>query len=265
MRPNPYVAVTGIGSAGHFLAIDKRPLGSYDLMIGVLLCSRTLRGVESSPRHVLLEEARAIAAMPRLCGVKLAAHYNINAEYKNEKDVRQDVELICELGFDAIQFNIGDKEMLKLASSIILDRQMSARLFPRPIFQVNGTLMRELGASNPYEVLPFVNAIWPDSPSQDKGAYVLMDLSGGKGVQMSVENAIKFVMESMAYDNLRVGLAGGISPDSVKSVLAGSSKSALLPRVSVDIETNARSKNDEFDVGLANSYIANARSVIVGK
>lgn len=169
-------------------------------------------------------------------GTVSIAHYC--AKTATADKIREDVAVIARSPVSGIQFNISDPDRLDVAVGAAA-RADSLKTF---IFQMNKPMRRALGDKPVLDLFSNLRCA--------RDCHVLLDMSGGKGDPLDIDDAIAIQQIAADYE-LLFGVAGGLSTENVDSVF-----SALGSRVSVDAESRLRNDDDTFCPRKTSNFLA---------
>lgn len=221
------------------------------LMVGVLASSKTLNNQKST---------KYFGRYPRLKDIKdifinnenMLKLIHFNSKSNNHQDYLDELYLITESvgkNFDGFQLNN------KWPNHKIITEYK--RKYPNKVFvlQVGGRAYKAVQCSPELmteKVSTYSNLV----------DYVLVDPSGGKGIAFNVEE-IKKCLNSLNKINkpFRVGVAGGLGPETVENLLNPLIKN--YPGICIDAEGQLRNKvDDSLDIDKCKKYLELAYKLI---
>ncbi len=248
-RPRRYVGITGFMHAQEVQeavrTFAEAAGEDADLMVGVLVSRKTLDGLPPGQpgRYPPVAEVPGIFATAQTPPCLRLIHYN-----SREPDVAGQLARLSSAAganADGFQLNIAwpDPDDLR--------RVPACRL----VLQVGGQAMKEAGGT-PEGVVRRL------APYEGIVTDVLVDPSGGRGLALDVDAASRFVETiAHAYPALGIGVAGGLSADTIADV------APLLrrfPFLSVDAEGRLRDADDRLDLAKATAYVQCAAAAMRG-
>jgi phosphoribosylanthranilate isomerase len=226
-----YVSVTGITTAAQLAAVSVPAIDSHDVFLGWLVSTHSADGPVRLPRYASPEE---IASRQDAVSI---AHYC--AKTATSERIASDVAAISRSqSVRGFQFNISSPERLRIATKV-------AAAFPRIktfIFQMNKAMRLSLGDKGTLDLF--------DSLQYGKECHVLFDMSGGKGLPLSIDDAVA-AREIASKYGMAFGVAGGLSSGNVGNVFA-----AMGSGISVDAESSVRNEDDTLCQEATNGFLA---------
>lgn len=211
MHSPPYIGITGITLPSEVAwlqevldSLQERWPADYRFMNGVLLSRKTLVGEPASDpkQYPLLDEvASLLPSDPRFYNV---AHFNSRDPRLCDQLMYLDEK--AGLNLHAIQVNMPWPEVSEL-------ERYRARDGKRIILQIGKDAFAQIDHRPEwlaYRLAPYVGAV----------DHALIDLSGGEGVNIDPEFACRAVeaIADFTHSGIRVGVAGGLSEETVGSV-----------------------------------------------
>lgn len=237
LRTTKYVCVTGFARSSDPEKVRFPRFADRLVFGGVLMSPKTFHP-EGHPkaRYPDLGSVQMINLMLRDKGVLPIAHYHLARDIR-ASDVMVHLEYFQNANFHGVQFNTSNMDLLKVAA-----RYLGALT---PIFQINRSTMKGFSGvfDGERESIQAACTFFEALRYMFKTAHVLFDLSGGHGKKIDLGRAMTF-LEVMAKDfsNLHPGIAGGLSPENLRSTLGALG----VNDVSVDVESKVRSASDEL-------------------
>lgn len=208
------------------------------LQIGILVSSKSLRGMPTSNRYPKIAD---IPAIIRACGkVSKFIHYNGSMIFATTETQKQDLEKVLEIAptINGIQLNIeypsyGLVQWLRLSNRKEL------------IIQVRDYESSFLNREDK-EVLPYYLS------SSFMRLNFLLDSSKGSGGKCDaslLDNVIQQTIQQ--YPDVRLGIAGGLSADYLPDLQPSTRKLISF----VDAESGLRDENDHINTDKVLAYI----------
>ncbi len=231
-----YICVTGFAHPSEPHEVRFPEFKDRHVFGGVLVAPRTF-SPEGHPkaRYPSMDHIPHINRAIRDRGALPIAHYHIPRDIR-AADVMVHLEYFQNALFHGVQFNTSNLEVLKVAA-----RYCGALV---PIFQINRTVLKAFSqtfVSGDTEVIQGVLTFFEALRYLFKQAHVLFDLSGGHGKEIDLGRAVKFLgVMATDFSKLRPGIAGGLSPENLRSTL----EALGTNDVSVDIESKVRTEHD---------------------
>jgi phosphoribosylanthranilate isomerase len=247
MGEYPYIGVTGIITPDEakklvflFKIYQEKFTLNHRLMLGVLVGQKTLKfGQHPRKRYPALEDVpKILESVKDQCFAVI--HYNTrNPHFSEELDQLFKFQEMYDRGLiQGVQLNISrpnPSEVSRLNSlypdiSIILQYNKSFR--------------------NRYEHTQVIKDF-------SVARYILIDLSGGRGIELDVSIAVNLYYEFCVYSKWGVGFAGGLNSE---NTLAKVSRLVALTRTtnfSIDAESGLRT-DDALDFRKVKKYISGA-------
>lgn len=231
-----YICVTGFAHPLEPHEVRFPEFQDRHIFGGVLVKPKTFsHGGPPKGRYPSMDHIPHINRALRERGALPIAHYHIPRDIR-AADVMVHLEYFQNALFHGVQFNTSNMEVLKVAA-----RYTGALV---PIFQINRTVIKAFSqtfVTGDTEVLQGVLVFFEALRYLFKQAHVLFDLSGGHGKDINLGRAATFlgVMQT-DFSDLHPGIAGGLSPENLRSTLEALGTS----NVSVDVESKVRTEQD---------------------
>lgn len=246
MKPKPYVGITGPTTqseveyiSDQFLYHDFTTSSPHLPMIGFLVSTKTLNGVETqNRRYPRFSEVRDLISF---CdrNIFTMIHYN-----SNHPDLSKEVKRVFSNLYDenlcrAIQLNIVFPDIHEVEK---IKKDMSEL---KIVFQAS---KKVLESGNNFEVSRRIG--------EYKGLvdYVLIDPSGGRGVEFEINKTIDLYQKLIArLPDVSVGIAGGFNGKNVLDRVLDIQEKLGTSEFSIDAEGGLRDKlSDEYGDDLLN-------------
>lgn len=253
----PYLGITGVVTAGDVDIIREcREIApvSHDMMAGVLVSGKTLRGqIVTNRRYPTIGQAvQRIKALSLIPNVFPTLHYNTGGNQDPLHSQLRDLLEVFEDFQGGVQLNVVKPSL----GGIKLTRER----FPdvKTILQVNGSSVR---AKTPEAVEEYVGTYAGHID------YALIDFSGGKGHTASptLWYEILHRLGPMAQaHNFGLVVAGGLGPEGGETIKAVRCQGPLAPfgadaetkvRVEVDNPLYGEKYQDRLDRELSMAYV----------
>lgn len=240
----PYIGVTDFTSSEQILSLAKlfREKG-LQLQAGVMMSYKTLNNIPTQWKDVWPDKSAIKDIFIRNPYVLNTLHY---ADYDGVDVLRNLIEATkyCGPNLDAIQ--------LDMIWPTVTDIRAYRAAFPdiKIILQVG---------SKAFEMVEncLVQAL-----SGYPIDYVLLDMSGGRGIQINVDG-LRPAIEAIraALPEMKIAVAGGLGPH---NVLELKDLVTAYPQISLDAQSKVRpsgSSKDPVDWGMAGDYVEKALSL----
>lgn len=259
MVRKPYIGVTGFMSQQevHFLRehVPPEPWGGYDLMAGILVGSKTLRGEPNrhpgrfpkieQVRHILYQDPHVLWLI----------HFHTEKPEALQWELCEVIERAGEC-CNGIQLNVvwPDPQVVENYWQFLSARSQN----PRIVLQVGGRALRQTG-NDPQEVARRVCTYWETGSITD----VLIDPSGGLGLAFdpSVATAYLSVLKEQC-PGLGLGIAGGLSASSLHLI---EPLIPCFPRLNIDAEGRLRNATDDsLNLAETIAYVSSALRMLQG-
>lgn len=262
----PYVGVTGYTHRAQRDAVHAavRPLlGDRILMDGVLLWAHTFdekwqatgdHPVDLPTRFPTLDEAVALAASADDAAL-LMAHWRTAVEHSLDEQLAAAATALG-LRLDGVQINwLARPEPAELSAFLSWhdEHRRDGGLGPAAlVLQLHPRVLES--ASTPGDLLRYL-APYVEGRSI---THVLYDPSGGQGQQFNPQAAAATAIAiRQEFPQLHLGVAGGLDPDNVSTVMR--QLWSLDPALSIDVEGRVRRPDtDELDLSRTIAYASNA-------
>lgn len=264
----PYIGVTGVvtpkeakalGDIARAAWID----GTHELMIGLLVSSKTMAGqTVPNKRYPDIKDLREI--------VSTCAGYSFTTVHYNTQK-REDLagQLAAVLkqapGIDGFQLNIRNPDIREIGQIKTENPEL------RIILQVNfSSLVALENEPTPEAACKYVR--------QYAGVadYALLDLSGGRGTLIDTawaKEAVERIQSDSEASQVKIGLAGALGAGSEAKQKLGELAEALGRGFSIDAESKVRKPaanslpnerfQDDLDLDKVAEYLKTARQILV--
>lgn len=249
---SPYLCVTGFQAAAGIRAIDYPALpAGYRHIAGVLVQGPSAGGLATG-RCASVEAAAAIAEAAATRGVLAVAHLVLRR--RAQTAIPEDVRVVVDAGFRAMQVNALDLELLAQAARSFVDMAPANFVL---ILQLSHKVLADHGLEPALARLSSL-AEAARAARPDGEVHVLFDQSGGRGLQISLVEATRFLdLVEAEHPALQPAIAGGLGPGTIGDVirtLAG----PRPRRVSFDAESALRDAHNRLDIGRVNVFLDEA-------
>ena len=244
----PYIGITGLKTTDDIKKItgifDKNCLDSsgFEGMMGFLCDTRNIEDTKrEGKRSPSLENlARLIEAVPsRYMGM---VHYHT----KNHDDLYAESIKLREYvpGFQNIQYNVDWPSIRQL-------EKIRHEICENIVLQLPARAIEHLDNKQVARITQAYDGL---------ASYVLIDMSGGKGIEMDEEKTADLVHElSKKLMHTTIGVAGGLSAENVASKVGIIKKGAGIERFCIDAEGRLRTDDIlSIDMNKAENYILSA-------
>ena len=249
MKQLPYFGVTGFMTANEIDAVrcianDFRSL-THDwyakrrIMIGVLASSKTLAGIPNKwPNRYPDPKKISGIFSPHYAALNLI-HYASDDKDSLHDQLQQLIHLGGSL-LDGFQLNMRWPHPAKLV----------ALKGMRVVLQIGAGAMGAIGDDPAFCAKCLDEYIGTVTD-------VLIDASGGKGIPMQTEAALRYVRAIRErHPNLGIGVAGGLSSETLSLL---DPIKAFAPDISIDAEGALRNSEDHLDIAKMDSYLYAAK------
>jgi hypothetical protein len=247
-RPKPYVGVTGFMTPQDVHeALRAFPSAEYfDLMVGVLVSHKSLKGnfdrIRWPNRYPQLDEVgQLFTEKPQALNL---IHFNTRARGNRLLAELKAMVVLGNPHMHGLQLNIVWPELAVLRTFHALHPEL------RIVQQLNRGMLpnKEHGWTIP-------NMIERLRPYVEEGLItdVLVDSSGGTGKGFSFQSAFDVIHAlDTAFPNLGIGIAGGLSAETVKNLEV---LLPVFPFLSIDAEGRLRDAEDHLDLARVVAYL----------
>ena len=245
MLPRPYIGITGFMTGREVtMAAEEIPTGAtHDLMAGILVSSKTLRGEQNKRpnRYPTIENANRIPLFHRR--VFTVVHYNTKEPDTLGEQLREIQRCFRSL-IEGIQLNMAWPNPLELIPFCVKTPQYKI------ILQIGAWAFEKIDNS-PQKLVERIKGRYSGLVD-----YVLLDMSGGEGIVMDRKNIDRY-LEALygagVHEQVRIGIAGGLDPENVGEVVRPFA--TRYPNLCVDAEGRIRDENDHLDIAKAKQYL----------
>jgi hypothetical protein len=254
----PYVGITGLTTTEEIDFVNDEFRNSefdirstHDPMAGFLVSNRTLYGEEiKNPLHVMthprFQNLESLLQYARNKGLFTTIHYHTASHVNLSKEIEKLMRRFHYRGLcDTIQLNIVWPDI----------KELSKIKFPlNIIFQANEKSMNGLTPKQYSQKL---------KEYESKIEYVLLDLSGGKGIEIDVQKLAPYYEEITAkLPNIKIVFTGGLSGSNLEKKAKELATIVGINTYSIDSEGKLRTDdNTRLDESRCREYIKAARRV----
>lgn len=242
----PYIGVTGFMSRAEVDAVlTAIPAGAERmLMIGVLVSSKTMRGIPN-------KWPNRYPSVDQIAGIFPNHPLALNLVHFNTKDPNELLSQMLEVtklageNFHGFQLNI------KWPDPHILWKYKERYPEKIIVLQCGETALEE------FHWDPIVLASVVSVNYESYCEYVLIDPSGGLGKALNPHKGLEYLQQLNARtDKMGFGIAGGLSPTTLEDLMGPIAK--VYPNTSIDAEGRLRDSNDNLDVAVAKDFVSKA-------
>jgi phosphoribosylanthranilate isomerase len=271
MSSQNFVSISGITDRTQLQGIHKicqEEVFDFPIVIGYQVSNGSInRGTQNSRQPKFLD-LEGLSAETFSYGFLPAIHYYT----KDNSTILKDLEKIIKLRIldsnSLLQFNTLPpstkilREVKRIGLEIILKVAVSNKQTPKGGYAVwKGKEVQDVKEG---EVWPLITQV---QARKDFINYIMFDPSHGTNLDLDLDEkslAVRFGKEIISIEDLNhLGLvyAGGIKPSNVGRV-AGALFSFFPARVSIDIESGVRDKENKPDLNLIRNYLVNFRETV---
>ncbi len=253
MERKPYIGITGLERQEQTASLSDSfvPLANYDLMIGVLVSSKSAFGIPTKyPHRYPRAEDVSNIFLPEQ-GILNLIHYSTD-----ERDhLLAQMATVSDFGYpfcNGFQLNMVWPELRAVVSykdfepEHVLVLQCGSRAL-----SVLGIDIRELPQKKDIDILAEQIIGYGDVID-----YILLDMSGGRGKLLNVPFTRAY-LEGLYAKRLypKIGIAGGLSAETLPGV---AELFREFPGLSIDAEGGLRAADDHLDLPKAIAYLRKA-------
>lgn len=271
MASQNFVSISGITNRTQLQGIHKicqEEIFDFPIVIGYQVSNGSINRGTQNPKQPKFLDLGDLSAETFSYGFFPAIHYYT----KDNSTILEDLEKIAGLRIldsnSLLQFNTLPppteilREIKRTGLEIILKVAVSNKQSPQGGYAIwKGKGVQDVKEG---EVEPLIAQI---QERKDFIDYIMFDPSHGTNLDLDLDEkslAVRFgkeIISTKDLNHLRLVYAGGIKPSNVGRV-AGTLFSFFPARVSIDIESGVRDKENRLDMNLVRAYLVNFREAV---